>query len=215
MPKDTFYFSHDYNAHNDFKILFLREKFGMEGYGIYWFIIEALANAGGYLPIKAIPVLAMQMQSDKNVVKQIIEDFQLFEINEENFSSNRLLSHINFRKTLSINGSKGAAKKHGYGEAMAGLQDGFSNPYAKERKGKERKEKKEKNKKENFAVGTEENIRELCPRGSEFFGQSAISVSDDGFYAIFEDGFRQEMGHFQKIYLKTNRICDIKRGIIC
>lgn len=64
-------------------------------------------------------------------------------------------------------------------------------------------------------IGTEENIRQLCPRGSEFFGQSAVAVSDDGIYAIFEDGFRQEMGHFQKIYTKTNRICDIKRGIIC
>ena len=40
MKKDTFYFSHDYNAHNDVKILFMRQQLGMEGYGIYWFLIE-------------------------------------------------------------------------------------------------------------------------------------------------------------------------------
>jgi len=49
---NSFYFTHDYNAANDSKILFLRQQLGMEGYGIYWFIIEQLAQSGGYLPIK-------------------------------------------------------------------------------------------------------------------------------------------------------------------
>ena len=58
MKKDTFYFSHDYNAHNDVKILYMRHQLGMEGYGIYWFLIESLADAGGFLPLDLIPVLA-------------------------------------------------------------------------------------------------------------------------------------------------------------
>mgnify|MGYP001572489914 CR=1 FL=1 len=35
MAKDTYYFSHDYNARNDEKILELRVKYGAEGYGLF------------------------------------------------------------------------------------------------------------------------------------------------------------------------------------
>ena len=52
MKKETFYFSHDYNARNDTKILYMRQELGMEGYGIYWYLIEALADSGGILPLK-------------------------------------------------------------------------------------------------------------------------------------------------------------------
>ena len=82
MKKDTFYFSHDYNAHNDVKILFMRQQLGMEGYGIYWFLIESLADAGGYLPLKIIPVLAMQMHTTEVKVKALIENFDLFQITD-------------------------------------------------------------------------------------------------------------------------------------
>ena len=40
MPKDTFYFSHDYNARNDEKIKRLIRKHGMQGYGVFWSIVE-------------------------------------------------------------------------------------------------------------------------------------------------------------------------------
>ena len=78
--KESFYFSHDYNAHNDVKILFLRQQLGMEGYGIYWFLVETLADSGGILPLKIIPVLAMQMQVSEIKVKAVIESFDLFQI---------------------------------------------------------------------------------------------------------------------------------------
>ena len=44
MPKDTFYFSHDYNARNDEKIKMLIRKHGMIGYGVFWAIVEDLYN---------------------------------------------------------------------------------------------------------------------------------------------------------------------------
>ena len=54
----SYYFSHDYNSANDVKILFLRQQLGMEGYGIYWFLVENLAQAAGILPLNITPVLA-------------------------------------------------------------------------------------------------------------------------------------------------------------
>ena len=38
------YFSHDCNALNDNKIIELRGLYGMEGYGVYWGILEALSR---------------------------------------------------------------------------------------------------------------------------------------------------------------------------
>ena len=62
MKKDAYYFSHDANSQDDPKCMLLIDQLGMEGYGIFWALIEALANAGGRLPIAITPVLAMQIQ---------------------------------------------------------------------------------------------------------------------------------------------------------
>ena len=40
--KETFYFSHDYNANQDPKIMALLTKCGLSGVGIYWILIELL-----------------------------------------------------------------------------------------------------------------------------------------------------------------------------
>jgi hypothetical protein len=141
MQKSTFYFSHDYNAHNDVKILFLRQQLGMEGYGIYWFLIESLADSGGILPMKVIPVLAMQMQTSEVKVEGVIRNYELFEVAEEQFCSSRLLEHLHLRKTLSENGKKGAEKRWINGGANGGaIAHPNGEGYAKERKGKEIKE---------------------------------------------------------------------------
>jgi len=42
MAKETYFFSHDCNARNDERILMLRADHGMEGYGIYWALIEMM-----------------------------------------------------------------------------------------------------------------------------------------------------------------------------
>jgi hypothetical protein len=107
----SYYFSHDYTASEDVKILYLRQELGMEGYGIYWFIVERLAVAGGRLPTKIIPVLAMQMQSTETKVKAVIQSFDLFTIEDVNFFSQRLLHTIELRETLQQNGKLGARKR--------------------------------------------------------------------------------------------------------
>jgi hypothetical protein len=48
MSKETYYFSHDSNALTDTKILNMRADYGMEGYGLYWAIVEMLRNEEEY-----------------------------------------------------------------------------------------------------------------------------------------------------------------------
>jgi len=137
LPK-SYYFQHDYSASNDAKILFLRQQLGMEGYGIYWFIIEQLAMSGGILPMKIIPVLAMQNQTQESKVRAVIEGYELFLVKEEQFCSVRLNEHLEVRQQLSESGKNGAAKRWGNRGAIS---DGVSDPNAKQiKKGKEIKE---------------------------------------------------------------------------
>lgn len=139
MKKDTYYFSHDYNARNDFKCLFLRQQLGMEGYGIYWFLIESLAESGGVLPLKIVPVLAMQMQVQDVKVSAVINSFDLFQITDNQFFSIRLNEHLEKRNLLSEGGKKGAENRWGNRGPIGGA---ISIPNAKERKLKEIKESK-------------------------------------------------------------------------
>ena len=143
---NSFYFQHDYNAHTDIKLLFVRQKLGMEGYGIYWYILEQLAISGGKMPMKIIPVLSMQMQTPEAKVESVIKHFELFNIEDDNFFSARLMEQIDFRLSLSENGKKGAEKRWGNRlndspPIAPAVSIPISDPNAKERKGKERKEK--------------------------------------------------------------------------
>jgi hypothetical protein len=141
MKNKSYYFSHDYNAANDTKVLFLRHQLGMEGYGIYWFIIERLADAGGKLPLELIPVLSMQMQSTDIKVKGVIMQFDLFSIDEGEFWSQRLNDHLGLRAKLSESGKNGAISRWKNGEANGGA---IGEGNAKKRKEKEIKEKETK-----------------------------------------------------------------------
>jgi len=107
----SYYFSHDYTAAEDIKILYLRQSQGIAGYGAYWFLIEKLAIAGGKLPIKIIPMLAIQIGISKEDLKQIIEAFELFIIDGEIFYSQRLINTLNIRNELSEKGKENANKR--------------------------------------------------------------------------------------------------------
>jgi len=158
MKKDTFYFSHDYNAHDDVKILFLRQELGMEGYGIFWFLIEKLADSGGILPLNLTPVLAMQMHTSETKVLGVINQYGLFNIIENEFFSERLLEHLKIRKHLSDSGTNGADERWGIDRVANGgdisIPNGDGN--AKERKGKEKKVKEIKEEYNTFK-DTEDN----------------------------------------------------------
>ena len=137
MKSNSYYFSHDYNAANDTKVLFLRHQLGMEGYGIYWFLIEQLANAGGKLPLELIPVLAMQMHCTDVKVNGVLMNFGLFTIDSGEFWSERLQNHLELRLKLSESGKTGANNR--WGNRVA-IREGN----AKERKEKEIKVKESK-----------------------------------------------------------------------
>lgn len=107
----SYYFQHDYNAANDHKVLFLRQQLGMEGYGIFWYVVEQLAQSNGRLPMKIVPVLAAQMQTTQDKVASVIRNYELFEIDEDMFFSARLNKHLDQMNNFKEWGSAGGRAK--------------------------------------------------------------------------------------------------------
>ena len=92
MAKDTYYFSHDSNARNDIKIVRLRRALGMEGYGIYFALIEILREQHNYmLPLTAITDIAFDLHSSEEKVKAVVASYDLFFVEDNQFFSARLL----------------------------------------------------------------------------------------------------------------------------
>ena len=83
--KKTNYFSHDSNARNDSKIIPLRMKLGIEGYGIYFMIIERLREETNYTCLKDYDGLAFDFRTTKEKIKSVIEDFDLFEFTDDGY----------------------------------------------------------------------------------------------------------------------------------
>jgi hypothetical protein len=105
--KESFYFSHDSNARNDVKIIKLRRQLGMEGYGIYWALIEMLRDApGNKLPIESIDDIGFSINCSKEKVEAVIRNYDLFMIEDETFFSDRLIRSMNQYKELKSSRSK-------------------------------------------------------------------------------------------------------------
>ncbi len=142
MAKEAFYFPHDYNAASDPKIVGLRIKFNnAEGYGIYFMILEAMAQEDDGTLKGAIDEIIAQLSLSyslaieqlKNVINFCI-DKELFVLEENRLFSKRLLKHKEFREERKKSGKRGARSRWENGSAIGSA-------YAKERKGKEIKEK--------------------------------------------------------------------------
>lgn len=96
MSKETFYFSHDYNSRSDIKIQKLIARKGYLGYGLFWALIENLYNNANALPLD-YEILAFDLRTDEDIIKSIINDFDLFENNGEYFGSNSVQRRLDER----------------------------------------------------------------------------------------------------------------------
>ena len=82
--KDAYYFSHDSNARNDQRLIKVRMKYGMEGYGIYFGIIEIMREQEDYsIGESDIESVAYDLRSEKEMVQDILYNHRLFEIGRD------------------------------------------------------------------------------------------------------------------------------------
>ena len=109
--KEAFYFSHDANAQHDPKIIKMLSKFGWEGYGIYWALVERLRNEPDYILECDYDCLAFALRTDKDKIKSIVLDYNLFEVYDGKFWSKSLLSRMEKKNEKSKKARESALKR--------------------------------------------------------------------------------------------------------
>jgi len=91
------YFSHDYNARNDKKLVMASMKYGLAALGAYWCIVEMLYEEGGYLSITEYERITFELRTSEELVKYLIHDSLLFENDGVRFWSNTALERLRLR----------------------------------------------------------------------------------------------------------------------
>ena len=115
MSKDAYYFSHDSNARNDLKVVKLRRSSGLEGYGLYWCIIEMLRESERYeLPLHDISDICFELRIDEEKFNFLFECDLLFKGKKTFFSKSlkkRMLRLDLIKQKRKVAGAKGGKSK--------------------------------------------------------------------------------------------------------
>ena len=138
--KETFYFSHDYSTRADEKIKKLLYDLGMEGYGIYWSIIEDLYQNDNSLETNYARI-SYDYHCDSQLVEKVVENYNLFTIENDKFSSISIKKRLELREAKSLKGKKIAEKRWGSNadDDTSAMQKNNSGNAIKESKVKENK----------------------------------------------------------------------------
>lgn len=151
--KDAYYFSHDSNAKDDFKCMLLIEEIGLEGYGIFWILVETLREQESYkYPLKLLPSLARKYNTTLAKMRVVVLNYGLFMLEDEKFffsnSLNRRMELMNSKKALArLAGIKsGEARKLKSEQKSNGRSTDVQQMLNNEKKEKEKKEKEREKK---------------------------------------------------------------------
>ena len=190
LMAESFYFSHDYNARSDDKIKALIRKHGMEGYGVWWSIIEDLYNNANALRSDCDGI-AFDLRVHCDLVKSVLNDFDLFVFDGDKFGSLSVQKRLDERDLKSKKAAESARKRWDVmrtqcernANAMRTLSDGNA---IKERKGKEikgnkGKEKMEQHQNNNQLLATKSEVLLLTSTPFRFrrkFRSSSLFVAN-------------------------------------
>lgn len=148
MPKETikdFYFNHDQNASNDDRILAIREKYGWEGIGIFWAILETMSRNDGYVLFTLIGGISIGYGIKKEYLSEFLEFaycVKLFKKDKQGYYSERMIRQLNYRKECSEFGKKGAEIR--WGNNSHPNSQNIATPIAQEKRREEKRIQEER-----------------------------------------------------------------------
>ena len=120
MAKDAYYFPHFCNARHDRKIKRVRKELGVEGYGLFFMLLEVLREQSDYkYPVEDLDLLADEFGTSEQKVRAVLTNYGLFTVDdEENFFSSNLIMYLQpyleGKERKRIAGIKGNLIRHGY-----------------------------------------------------------------------------------------------------
>lgn len=100
MAKDVFYFTHDFGARNDPKLLAVSRRYGLAGIGLYWCVIEMLYEQGGSLELNSLDSIGYQLHDDDSIINSLVNDFGLFETDGKMFWSESVNKRLDRRAEI-------------------------------------------------------------------------------------------------------------------
>lgn len=123
MAKDVYYVSHDFNARNDPKCSALIHEYGPEGYGLYWMMIEIMAEQESH-KIKKFPKLyeglarqfSIELSRLRSIIEALLQDYELL-LQDDNYiwsdSLIRRMTEKDKKKTAKIEAGRQGGLKSG------------------------------------------------------------------------------------------------------
>lgn len=106
MASNQSYFSHDSNARNSDKLIKVRMDLGAEGYGIYFMILERLREEDNYKSKKDYKMIAFDLRVEVEKVEQVINNYDLFVIEDDVFYSNSFLERMTIKDSKRLKAQK-------------------------------------------------------------------------------------------------------------
>lgn len=97
--KQKHYFSHDFHSRDS--LSGLRMKCGLEGYGIYWCLVEMLHENDGTIKESDIEGIAYDLHTDAKKIEEVLQNCDTFVIKKGVISSKRVLDNIRKQKEIS------------------------------------------------------------------------------------------------------------------
>lgn len=221
------YFSHDSNARNSDKLLNVRMKYGAEGYGIYFMLLERLRDEAEYMSVKDYNMLAFDLRVDAGKVKNIIEDFGLFTSTEDGrcFYSEGLNERMNIKDAMSKKraeagkqGAKNRWKSDGDSKTIANEWQTDGNAIANEWQNiaSKEKESKEKESKVNNNISAKAEASDDADSQSKLTKKQQQEADFEALWKLYPRKSRKNDAY--KAYLKalkegaTNE--EIQNGIL-
>lgn len=117
------YFNHDSSARMDYRIIKLRASLGYEGYGIFWALLEMLFTEENKICKSQYDILAFGLQCDTEKLRAVIEDYDLFVIEDNCFYSRRLNNQIEQINNKSQKAKESAEKRWSNTKVMQSHND--------------------------------------------------------------------------------------------
>ena len=105
------YFSHDIFTRENLKIKRLVAAHKMEGYGVFWAVVEFLHNNNNKLLLSEIDIIAADLGVDVKLVESVVKNFKLFSIRNKVISSPRVAQNIKLKNEKSEKAKKAAMQR--------------------------------------------------------------------------------------------------------
>lgn len=127
MTSSNHFFSHDFNARNNYKFLDLRVEFGWWGYGVFWAVCETIAENDKPINRDKLGALALSLGVEKEKLVCFVDfciSINLFQEDDGFICSDELNKRLEYKREKSRKAKENAEKRWSKANAMQTQCDG-------------------------------------------------------------------------------------------